>query len=272
MAEGNDLNEYISEQQKTSLTQKVPERIEPHVDIAIGLFNSSGTQLLESPQPELISSILENNEDGRIEYFRFRKMAPVTKQSITDSGELVTWEGLEPSGIDHSPTVTIPIEDGFSEGYGISDGGVVFANVAVIPELEKEISKSFADREEVGIRGIAVSLKDGITVHGTHINTIPEILQSGGAGGTDVQAQTLFVPNKHPEIGHRSIQWLMDHPQNIRRKAIEEGNRDAASNIFPAILVYDRSKFSPNSVELPESTEERSKVILKAYILDYPIP
>lgn len=245
---------------------------EQHLDRRIGLFNKSGTQLLESPPPGVLANVAKNNPDGRVEYFRFRTVAPVTKQRIEDSGELVTWEGLEPEGVDHSPSVTIPIEDGYSAGYGMGDGSIVFANLAVVPELEKEIAKTFSDRELVGTRGIAVALGDGVTVGGERINTIQEILQAGGERSTDSPAQTAFSLNDGGKINNRSVQWLIEHPQNLRRYAVKEGNTEAASKIFPALLVYDRSKFAQDSVRLPESSDERSRIILKAYILDYPMP
>ena len=258
-----DSRYFPSVLRRTTPAESVPP--EPEVTHLIpGLFTESGIQLFESPRLEYTAAL--HAADPRIEYFRFRVPQPDSDQWYVPAESVVRYPGEDDSLAF------------YNYGNSLGVAGNLFANKLVIPQLTDHLRERFGNFDTIGLRGTAcvVDRSREVTLpnSGKKLKTPVEIVQEGVETEGMYAPMTGFHPkeNRTEEIGHRTVQWVMDHPQQLRGDLKKAGySQDDIASIFPLLLVYDRSRFPEGSTALPEDPEERKKCILAAYVLDYPL-
>ena len=230
-----------------------------------GVFLENGTCLLVSPTSKFEKDLKDHNLNKKIEYFRFRaprvgaKMVVEADGSLTETNGIIGWEKYDG-------------DEYVVDGAGI-DGDSVFIHQMVVPPLEKEIRRQFADKKILGIRGTAASVDfDGeVVVKGRKIKNVEQVVLDGSESG-EVPLYTTFEPNgpgEYNKIHHRSVQWVIDHARTLREELNKSGYTVMAETIFPVLLVYD--------IEILKKMEDGlggqslADAVLKAYVLDYPV-
>lgn len=208
-----------------------------------GLYSPSGKLLFESPPEAAIAKLIQSNH--RITYFPYR----------------LPEDGLPP--IDEDPTGLYFVAN--TQGLARN----LFTWDIVIPSLEVYLVQKYQGQAIV-LRGIACSLdldKPTVITNQTILNPI-EIIQRGGEGvydepGKEKLPEALIFDVNHPDIPHRSLQWLLQWPEELRKRAAANGD-NPAGKIFPLLLVYDRQT-------VRDHPSDPSKWIAEAIILDYPL-
>lgn len=241
-----------------------PELGKPQIDY--GLVSLSGKPILESPRPEWIERA---SQIPRVEYFPYRLPGKVLRTVDLGDGHTVDQRG--PARLPKRPIDTYPLSDEDIEAIETQlhkhSIGEFFYTELVAGYLGRKIAEEFPD-VPIGLRGTACSVNGPITSEKLRIKSIEEILRDGTERSDFTTNATGFDP-KLAEIQHRSLQWLIQHPQEIRGDLAKEPEKAAA--IFPALLVYDAAEWvKTRASHLPNSPELRAKAILKAYVLDYP--
>jgi hypothetical protein len=240
-----------------------PEFHKPQIEN--GLVSTSGKAIFESPKPEWIEGL---SQIPRVEYFSYRLPGEVIRTIDLGDGETVDQRG--PSRLPKTPIDTLPLTDKdieFIQSQNSGGLGNFFFPEYVSDYLAKQIAKEFPDMQ-LGIRGTACSVNGPITTETLRIKSIEEILRDG-TERPDFTTNATTFSHEMPEIPSRSLQWLIEHPQEIRGRLAKEPQK--AAEIFPALLVYDASEWMKIKASiLPDSAELRAKAILKAYVLDYP--
>ena len=121
--------------------------------------------------------------------------------------------------------------------------------------------------QNIAVRGVACSISSKpISIDGNLITNPAQILQLGAETSTTSSPMIGFKT----EIPSRSLQWLIQHPQELRERAVAEGKLAEAQSIYPLLIVYDRDQFNPTDTNLPDDPEKRGKAIKEVIILDYP--
>lgn len=217
-----------------------------HQEVADVLGKSVDYHLIQRPSKVQVEKMEKN---GRVEYFpaevpdKIAAHLPMTSEDIA----------------------------GISKHHRNSPG-VVFYGQMVTDRLARKIAEEFKDFGKVGIRGISVSVDGEISAGNLQIKNPDAILQDGtelnGVDSTLITALSC-VDSETPEIHHRTLQWLTQGAQQLRKSLGKESTK-----IFPAIIVYDLKHLKPGKFNyeaiLPEDKEDRSKCILKIFVLDYP--
>lgn len=229
-----------------------------------GLLSLSGQPIFDSPSPEWVQRV---SKIPRVEYFSYRFSGKVLDQMTID-GETIVKRG--PPKLPQYPIDIVALSDDelstIRSEFHVSPGEWFFTQM-VTDFLDDQIARDFPDHP-IGLRGTACALNGHITHNGMHIRSIEEILRNGTEREATTTAATSFDP-EHPDIPNRSLQWLIQHPQEIR--ALLQDAPDLAKTVFPVLLVYDAQDWvKTQSSTLPISDQFRSQAILKAYILDYP--
>lgn len=231
-----------------------------------GLYTQSHKLLFESPSPSAIMSF--QKADSRVTYFHYLVPDISPGEKIFEKGEpkYITPE-------ESHVALSVP-DDQFQGLDEINSQGIPrnLFDFFVTPHLEQYLAKKYRDRE-IAVRGTACSIKTGISLTNDSfkINDPVQILESGIEHNKPEVAPMIRFDSNDPKIPFRSLQWLTEHPGQLREQAREEGRSDAAENIFPILLVYDRTKFPEGSTVLPSDPTERAKCILEAIVLDYPL-
>lgn len=158
-------------------------------------------------------------------------------------------------------------------GRGLGDDN--YMRLVVDPLMDR-IAQDFGPDQPFAIRGTACSVGGDFTSQGGRIDSIATILQNGAERNADQVRTNPFVP-KRPENGIRvytkTDEWIAHHTQILRNALSSDPTK--AGQIFPVMLVYDGNKIKRNDTrsmcDLPKDKLERSQVILKAYVLDYPV-
>jgi len=151
----------------------------------------------------------------------------------------------------------------------------LFDHEMVLPHLRGYLAKKYQGKN-VAVRGTATTLltRHTVEVGGRVITTPIDILRMGiereDKRGQEYAPMIGFDP-KDPEIAFRTVQWLTQHPEELRKEARQEGHEEVARSIYPVLLVYDRTKFPEGSTLLPEDPSDRAGCILEALVLDYPL-
>lgn len=232
-----------------------------------GLFGTNGIPVFESPSSQILQQLAL---EQRVEYFSYRIPGKIKNLIDVGDGELV--EIREPAKKPTQPNEVIPLTDdetsAIRESSSLGLGGFLYPSY-VTDFLAPHILEQ-SGRDKVGIRGIAASIDGRITVGEIDIQDIRQIVAQGSERGQDETLITV-LDNAHPQFADKTLEWLIQSPQQLRLRL----SKDYAGKIFPIVLVYDLDKLSVGnkglySVELPQDKMERSKVILKAYVLDYP--
>lgn len=227
-----------------------------------GLYSQSGTLLLESPPTKAINHFIK--ADSRITYFHFYQLNYTPTITPGERGNL-----------EYVPTIvtegTYPSVDKDIEAYGrmnsLGGPGNIFVDCAVDP-LTAYLHRKY-DGQNIRVRGVACTLSDRpVVIDGQLITNPAQILQLGAERPTDSTGQTGFVPNDG--ISYRSVQWLIEHPQGLRQKAMRQGEDAEAHTIFPALIIYDGDAFDPKTTILPTDPSVRGNIIREVIIMDYP--
>jgi len=229
-----------------------------------GLFTESGSRLFYSPPQEAIAAL--QAVDPRIEYFRFHLPSPEQGQYEIPKD---TFAMIPDADLAH-----------FEYFNRLGARGNLFAHRLVIPPLTAHLRERFGDLDVIGLRGTAciVDMSGRILLPNSDalFKSPVEILREGVENGGTYAPMTGFMPRDEglmAEINHRTVQWVIEHPQQLRKEMKDAGYAENdIANVFPLLLVYDRSKFPEGSTTLPNDPEERKKCILAAFILDYPLP
>lgn len=246
-----------------------------------GLVDSQGRLIFESPNSAVIDRL--RSIDPRVEYFPFR-FPGKTKDLKFKNGIKIEVQGEPQIPIPDSRTVIPPkYEENFLM-YEFMNRIGIGPNLMedfVIPYLSEQVRQDTSDYGLVGVRGTSCSINldedfklypERLVSPGS-VKTIIDILNAGVENGEDFARMGGFDTETQDSLKHnyRTTQWIVSHTEGIRREVTELNGEEAAHSIFPVLLVYDRSKFPEKATTLPSDPEERKKVILKAYILDFPI-
>lgn len=229
-------------------------QIIPTTDLALpskekkeyGLFTESGNPILESPTPRQIDNL---KSESRIEYFHYRIPGKIIDMSaeerIHDSPIIPKDPYVTPSMIKEKEQdfyeEILPVLESFNIPH--QDLGGFIHKQLVTNFLGEQIIKEFLNSKinMVGIRGIAASIDGDVETSEGIVEDIKTIVKSGSERGKD---KTLITSlEKGREIHYRTLQWLVQSPQEIRKLLIQRP--EDAHKIFPAILVYDLSKMKP---------------------------
>lgn len=206
-----------------------------------GIRTTSGQLVWEFPSPELIT--LLHQADPRIEYFP-SEVPPGLKDKYPFTDQFA-WDNLRNSEAMIGRFATDRLSD--------------------------KIKEEFKDRLPVAVRGLACSVNGGVFSSGILVRDIRDILQLGEGQGRDF---ALFsgVEAGHHGLHERTNQYLATGAEMLRIHLA--GDPKSAGKLFPVLLVYDKDKLVKGhgySAQLPVDKGERSRVILKAYILDCPV-
>jgi hypothetical protein len=146
---------------------------------------------------------------------------------------------------------------------------------AVWDVLADRLSEDFADHKIIAIRSIEASL-DGLVSDGENdTHDIRDILRVGDFTIRPGVNFAGFEPGKNKDgvfrIPHRVVQFGSE--TDFYRTGVVGDNVEGIDRIFPAVLVYDidllgESNGNTYGKRMPDSAEERAKIIQKAYILD----
>jgi hypothetical protein len=227
-----------------------------------GLYSSSGTLILESPPTVEVNKL--RSIDPRITYFHFYKTAI---DFDSDGKPKISYSE------NNEQEVILPATDDELLGFDIinNDGGPVnIAYDCVISQLTKYIREKYGN-EKIAIRGVACSISTSrpIVVEGNLITNPGQILSLGAERAVE-SSPMINVDQDGDSLPYRSIQWLYQHPQQLRAKAVEEGMVEKSHKIFPLLIVYDRL-INPDNWNLPKDPMEREKAIKEVILLDYPL-
>ena len=230
----------------------------------LGMLSASGTKLLESPNMSRLEELLAT--DKRIVYFRFHMPQDIKdKNNIQPNPDPAPLEAMT---IDLADEELDYIDFAFN---GISAPENLF-HFYTLPALTEYLANKYQD-QEIGLRGTATAVADFPIKAGDVMVKDPlEILQFGTESGGDSAPMTGFKPwyGKY-EIASRSLQWLFQHPRQLREEAGQWEEPSDQGAIFPALLVYDRTKFEEGTAALPNDQKVRAEVILEIIILDMPL-
>ena len=141
-------------------------------------------------------------------------------------------------------------------------------------KLQKEYTGSnlFNGLPFVGVRGVAAAIEGDLNINQDRIMGIETIVNEGT---TLPDQPKLKVVRRNLEnawgLQGFVAEYCVNYAQRLRKKVVDPALRE---QIFPTILLYDLNRLGndgkPYVHTLPDSPEERAKVILRAFILDYP--
>lgn len=206
-----------------------------------GIRTTSGQLIWESPNPRLIKFLHE--ADPRIEYF--------------------------PSEVPSNLKDKYPFSDKFAWDE-LSNSECIFGPF-VGNRLSNRIKEEFKEYLPVAVRGVACSINGGVFSHDVLIRDIRDILQLGESQGRD-GAMFTGVSAESEGFSERTNQYLAAGAEWLRYELA--GDQKSTDKLFPALLVYDKSHLVKGVgyyAKLPKDNDLRSKIILKAYILDCPL-
>jgi len=158
------------------------------------------------------------------------------------------------------------------EGW-VSDGHASQAAIFVfddygLEQLTERIRAEWSAVMPVRLRGSVVNLGEGFkTSRDSYVKTLGEFLSTAEELERGYILQTLFDRDSS-EINHRSKQWALKATDCLRATVSPE----EAKSLFPAMIVYDHTKFPPDKCKLPADTSERAETIHCVYVLDYVLP
>jgi hypothetical protein len=207
-----------------------------------GIFSETGKCLIEAPGQQTLEKYRGN---PRVEYFP-AQITGVVKE--------------------HYPIPDADVES-MSKGNQL---GVLYS-LCTLDQLGDHIAKSLSDEHPVGIRGTVCSIDGEIDYDNIRIKDLSQVLNDGTEKEDD---QTLIsaLSKKDPTIHHRTRQWLIQGAQELREKFA--ATPDLQKKLFPILLVYSLDKLKPlpqlYAAQLPSALEDRARIIVRAYILDYP--
>jgi len=200
------------------------------------ISNAEGKPLLTLPNPELVESL--HTADRRIESFDSSLL------KLSEDGHLLNWSNNE--DYEYYKRISAP--------------------------LAAQVMKEFPNEEALLARGIAASLNGAVTDgNALLVRDIRHVLHVGNeikSPGT-LMASVGIDEENMPFMHHRINQYLISGQWGLRRKLPSE----SAKNIFPVLLVYDKSKVQAGGgyyYALPDDEASREACILKAYILPRP--
>jgi len=235
-----------------------------------GLFSIDQRLLFLSPENEVIKRMTE--KDHRIVYFPLsipsEDMDTIT---INDHPEkFARWSGGRKQLPSLFDTTEIDYLNGNEKPAINSVGAAVnLANWYLLkPNLERWLDNEF-NQDEIMIRGTACLIDEN---EKNEFSNPLEILENGAE---QTRATHIGLTGFNGEIGHRTNQWLFDHPQGIRSDLIEAGDIETAEKIFPVLLVYNSSMFnqegSSYNTVMPTNPSLRRRLIKQLIILDFPL-
>jgi hypothetical protein len=124
----------------------------------------------------------------------------------------------------------------------------------------------------VGLRGTAVSL-DGSFKHGElQVTGIEQIMREGvETGEAEVAVDWRDLRRLAMRGDDMVLRYILEYSRRMRKLL---GKTDRENAIFPGVLAYDLNMLDEENRgyyhKLPESSDDRAKCVLKAYLLDYP--
>lgn len=222
-----------------------PEKYTPESELKIsqkrGIFSETGKCLVEAPPQEMLEKYEGNT---RVEYFPAQVTGPLKEH--------------------------YPVPDADVRVMREQNQLWVLYSLSTLDRLGKHVAQSLNAGERVGIRGTVCSIDGDINEGNIHIKDLLKTLDDGTEKEGD---KTLIVTlsKDDPTIHHRTTQWLQQGAQELREKLAAKP--DLQRKLFPILLVYRLEKLNPITryeVQLPATQDDRAKVILRAYILDYP--
>jgi hypothetical protein len=146
-------------------------------------------------------------------------------------------------------------------------------NDFVFDDLGARIRDDHQGQLPVGIRGVALSLGGGIQANEcAYIRSLAEVLEHGSEmPGDDINIAGFNGKNVMGMMLHyRVTQYLLSSSKELRELLGSEREK----GIFPGILVFDLSMVRDGgsglyAVSLPSSPEDKKRVLLGVYIVDY---
>ncbi len=233
-----------------------------------GLYTETGEPIFESPT---LSQIQRIAGDPRIEYFPFQIPDGEVTRVVNDLGGVAI---LNDPKVLREGLVTLPLEDNrlllLREGRGGTEK--LFMRY-IIDFLVLHMKKELGEKFLVGLRGTCCSVDGSINAGGLQVMDIKDVVQKGNERSHNEAPMTGFGDESN-ELHYRTQQYLVWSAQHLRRDLSEYPEQ--AAKIFPVLLVYDKSKMNMQEggaylkVTLPDSEEEASQAIIKAYVLDFP--
>lgn len=231
-----------------------------------GLQLQSGVQLFDSPPQKKVA--LLQAADPRVTYFRFcipavsyteltqSRVWPIPLKPAPDVAIVLDWPSTEVNGLHKQVNSMTAPENLFLE--------------FVIRPLSDYLSRKY-EGASIALRGTAAALDSDLEAAGKRVLTPCEILKAGVENGKESVAMTVFLDSGDAQVNFRSLQWLLQHPTELRASMSKEDD-SMSKMIFPVLLVYNVDAFPEGKVLLPENPELRESVILEAIILDMPLP
>lgn len=222
-----------------------PKKCTPESELTIsqerGIFSETGKCLIEAPPQEMLKKYEGNS---RVEYFPAQVTDPLKAH--------------------------YPVPDADVEAMQGQNQLLVLYNLSTLDQLGAHVAQSLNAGERVGIRGTVCSIDGDIDEGDIHIKDLLKALDDGTEKEGD-KTLIVLLSKEEPTIHYRTTQWLQQGAQELREKFA--ANPNLQRKLFPILLVYRLEKLTPLThykVQLPASQEDRAKVIIKAYILDYP--
>lgn len=242
-------------------------------DVGNGVLTATGKAILE-PVPKRALSEL----DKRVEYVPFNP-EPVFKETFRDRLPLsderakdLLRPSADPLGREILDVCGIP--KGATSVATKSLGALMFAVGNMEKTAVARIKEEFHDRLPVAVRGVACSLGTADNVdtgsHKFRVKTVAEILSSGTEKLDMSKNPIMTTPIGSESTGFEQYTraYLITSVQESRERLKE--NPDAAKQVFPALLVYDKKMLDALQSGGLATPENLSVALLKVYIFDYP--
>ena len=230
-----------------------------------GLYSETGGLILETIPENIIQNL--KSIDPRLSFVGIQ--APVDETLL--------------SNLDSKIVLSRDYEQAFAiiNNFGVDGNSFVdYVIPSLVADLDRVLTKSGKDR--IGLRGTACSIEGKISepaappkTYRVNLSDIREIMKLGKEQTGDETLVSTYHknnPGQEPEIHHRTVQWLVDHPKTARKDLV--ANSDIARKVYPLLLVYDLDKLQPGktlySAQLKPGISSWSDALLKAYILPCP--
>lgn len=172
----------------------------------------------------------------------------------------------------------------FPKGYVVHQSNRMVAyDKFIMNELAKTLYHDYRRQLPVGIRGVTISIGGRIKPNlqpaklhfpGVRESPLMEVLSLSevleyGSEMPNVEGTRLIIFSEKMEITYHVAEFLVSSCDSLR-ELVDSDNKPF---IFPAVLVYDLNKLKLVEKQypfaLPKSPQERSRIIIGIYILDY---
>jgi len=232
-----------------------------------GLYSQSGKLLFLSPPLDVVAALHKIDPRPRISYFQYRipeqsdmpfskENPPKNYKTPKDRRAMSSFQDNYFFGLDKAYRNGLP--------------NFLFENNCVIQHVNEYLGNKY-NGKDVAVRGTACAIsKIAVGIGGKEISD-PAMILREGIEREGQHAPMLGFDTSHPTIPYRSLQWLSQHPQELRERARADNRVEEALSIFPILLIYDRTKFEEGVTTLPTDPTKRAECILEAIVLDYPL-